>query len=250
MPIARAAFRAHIERVATLRLMQSREIALERQLARAIVASGRNALSRYVAGGDPEAAVVPGAIAAVLVPSIRETARAFARLIIEKSTDFGLDRKAFEDLDAETEAYIDEYAATRVVMISDAMRTQIREIVRQGLADGSGTEAIAEAIAEAFEGEMAMARARRIARTETHTASMVGQFGAAMASPFKYRKTWLATEDARTRESHREANGQERELEQPFDVGGVELMFPGDPEGPAGEIINCRCTLLLEPIPL
>lgn len=240
MAIPHLAVRRHYARVATLRLMQSREIALERQLAATIAHVGRQAAGHYWAARDAAAPLpIEQRISRVLLPSLRETARAFGSLVVEKSTAMGLERKAFEDLDAATQAYINEYTATRVVQISDAMRAQIAEVVRQGLAEGWGTEAIAAAIEDLFAGEMAMARARRIARTETHTAAMVGQFEAARNSPLQWRKTWLATEDSRTRESHREANGQERDLEEPFSVGDAELMFPGDPEGPPGEVINC-----------
>jgi DNA-directed RNA polymerase specialized sigma24 family protein len=249
MAIPRSAVRAHYQRVASLRLLMSRELALERQLAGTIVRLGRRAASAYATDSAILVSYLATPLTRVLRPSLRETARAFGALIGEKGIAYGLERKAF-DIDADTEAYIDEHVATRVSQISDSLRDQIREVVRQGLAEGLGTEEIAAAIEEATAGELAMARARRIARTETHTASMVGQFGAAQASPLQWRKTWLATEDKRTRESHVEANGQERALDEPFEVGEAQLMFPGDPDGPPGEIINCRCTMTLDPIPL
>ena len=33
-------------------------------------------------------------------------------------------------------------------------------------------------------------------------------------------------------------------MDEAFDVGGAQLQFPGDPDGPAEEVCNCRCTLL------
>jgi hypothetical protein len=30
-------------------------------------------------------------------------------------------------------------------------------------------------------------------------------------------------------------------IEKAFRVGGYDLMYPGDPNGPAQEVINCRC---------
>jgi Phage Mu protein F like protein len=57
-------------------------------------------------------------------------------------------------------------------------------------------------------------------------------------------KTWLATEDERTRETHSEADGQEVPIDQPFQVGDDLLMYPGDPDGSDAEVINCRCTLV------
>ena len=58
-------------------------------------------------------------------------------------------------------------------------------------------------------------------------------------------RMWLSTIDSRTRPSHVLADGQRVGLAEPFIVGGFPLMFPGDPSGPAGEVIQCRCTTLL-----
>jgi hypothetical protein len=34
-------------------------------------------------------------------------------------------------------------------------------------------------------------------------------------------------------------------IDKPFDVGGEQLMYPGDPDGGSpGNTINCRCTVL------
>jgi len=60
-------------------------------------------------------------------------------------------------------------------------------------------------------------------------------------APFKQ---WIATDDRRTRPTHDAADKQRTLLRQPFRVGSAELLFPGDPRGPAAEVINCRCTML------
>jgi hypothetical protein len=36
-------------------------------------------------------------------------------------------------------------------------------------------------------------------------------------------------------------------MDEPFIVGESELMYPSDPEGPAEEVINCRCAVLYNP---
>jgi hypothetical protein len=92
-------------------------------------------------------------------------------------------------------------------------------------------------------------RARVVARTETMGAVNAGALRSAQleadargdVAPFKM---WLATDDDRTRPTHREADMQRTLLSEPFVVGGAPLMFPGDPNGPAAEVIQCRCTLL------
>lgn len=59
------------------------------------------------------------------------------------------------------------------------------------------------------------------------------------------RKRWRARDDSRTRATHHDADGQAVGLDEPFRVGSSELMYPGDPRGPAGEILNCRCEMYL-----
>jgi len=92
-------------------------------------------------------------------------------------------------------------------------------------------------------------RARTIARTEVIGASNAGSFAEALARGLE-TKTWLNTHDARTRPTHAAAGEQTVPLDGRFEVGGAQLRFPGDPLGPPGEVINCRCTVLFDEQPL
>ena len=58
------------------------------------------------------------------------------------------------------------------------------------------------------------------------------------------RQQWIATDDDRTRPSHRDAHEQIVDMGEPFDVGGASLRFPRDPDGPPEETINCRCVVV------
>lgn len=60
----------------------------------------------------------------------------------------------------------------------------------------------------------------------------------------KLYKIWRATLDPKTRLTHQEADGQERELDEPFEVGGYQLMEPRDASlgAPMKETERCRCT--------
>jgi uncharacterized protein with gpF-like domain len=58
------------------------------------------------------------------------------------------------------------------------------------------------------------------------------------------KKQFLATQDDRTRDSHAIADGQIVGIDEPFNVGGEELQYPGDPSGSADNLCNCRCTVL------
>lgn len=92
-------------------------------------------------------------------------------------------------------------------------------------------------------------RAVVIARTETLGALNGSRFDAFAAfdeeTDDEMERMWLSTVDARTRPTHVLADGQRVGVTDPFMVGGFPLMFPGDPSGPAHEVIQCRCTTLL-----
>ena len=54
-------------------------------------------------------------------------------------------------------------------------------------------------------------------------------------------KIWRTEEDEKVRDAHARAEGQEAKVDEPFYVGGERLMYPGDINGSASNIINCRC---------
>lgn len=87
-------------------------------------------------------------------------------------------------------------------------------------------------------------KSQTIARTEGHRVSQIATYEAqkgAKAAGCSIVKQWDATMDSRTRDSHAKVDGEIREIEEPFSNG---LMFPGDPNGSAAEVINCRCVSL------
>lgn len=55
------------------------------------------------------------------------------------------------------------------------------------------------------------------------------------------KKQWLHSGKRTPRPEHLAAHGQIVSANDPFVVGGEALMFPRDPEGSAGNIINCGC---------
>lgn len=81
----------------------------------------------------------------------------------------------------------------------------------------------------------------RITAHMSDAAQQVLAEGAVASAGVKY--VWCAVGDERTRPSHLDANGQPQAAGDPFDVGDVTLMFPGDPSGPDEEVDNCRCWL-------
>jgi len=95
--------------------------------------------------------------------------------------------------------------------------------------------------------------ATTMTRTETMTALNAGALAAALDEQQRTRrpwtKTWLATDDTRTRPEHRAAHGQTRPIGEAFTVGGSRLHFPADPRGPAHLVFNCRCAAQYRPAP-
>ncbi len=61
------------------------------------------------------------------------------------------------------------------------------------------------------------------------------------------KKSWAATHDDRTRDSHLVADGEYQAgipLDAAFDVGGSEMQYPGDPAGDGEEVFGCRCGIV------
>lgn len=86
-------------------------------------------------------------------------------------------------------------------------------------------------------------RAERIARTETTGAINAAQLQGIRDAELPF-KSWVATADEATRETHLDAHGQCVPTMEPFTVGADYLMQPGDAFGSAEEVINCRCTVI------
>ncbi len=120
-----------------------------------------------------------------------------------------------------------------------------KDVLQQSTINGWGTAKTARELVKAIGGTLV--DNTRIARTELHTAANTASDQAAQSTGLDLVKEWGATDDKRTREDHREANGQRVEMAQAFTVGGEKLMYPGDPNGSAHQIINCRCTCYYHP---
>lgn len=92
------------------------------------------------------------------------------------------------------------------------------------------------------------ARSLVIARTESTTAANHGINVGAESSDYEVAKFWINTKDKRTRRSHLLMTKEPIAINQPFIVGGVPMLYPGDPSAPAKEVVNCRCVMATEAI--
>ena len=182
----------------------------------------------------------------------------FAPMAVDATTVFGgrvlraakragqvLERKDFATTMAQIALrYISlEAVRRRIVQIAETTRSQIVSAVAAGYEAGMGQAEIAKEILrqvpDLVRGDKG--RAAVIARTETHGAANNGANEAAKELGVAYMREWIAAADKRTRQSHIDAEVQRVGPDEPFIVGGAALMYPGDPNGPPKEVVNCRC---------
>lgn len=153
----------------------------------------------------------------------------------------------FLDEPLDTQRYLAQ-ARNRLVGIGNELWFNARTGIAEGLAAGEDMPTIAARVRNAA--GVTEPRARVIARTESHgarntvNAASVRRAASAFGSPSAFARRWQAAEDERTRQTHRDADGQTVPLSEPFTVGRASLDFPGDPSGPPEEVINCRCTTI------
>lgn len=139
--------------------------------------------------------------------------------------------------------------AQRITEIAQHVRDEAAVSVRLSLDAGESVKHASEKLAADFR-EFAPARARLIARTEMIGAANAASLAMVRETGAATHKRWLATNDARTRPTHRDADGQVVAVDAPFQVGGAQLQYPGAEGAPASEVCNCRCTLVYEEAPL
>lgn len=126
-------------------------------------------------------------------------------------------------------------------------QVKLRNELTQGILQGESNQNIAKRLENVF--NMDKTSAIRNARTMTTSAECAGRqdsYKRAEDMGIKLKKIWRATLDSRTRHEHRMLDGQKRKVDEPFEVDGYELMFPGDPAGEPYLVYNCRCTTVAE----
>jgi uncharacterized protein with gpF-like domain len=198
----------------------------------------------YKKWGDIEAqtAVHDGAseLYKLLVASYTATVQ---QLIVYTAEQLSSAKKStFEEI---VQGFISKTALEKAVSINKTTASLVRDAIQKGQDDGLGELEIADLIKEKTGGAIAESRARTIARTEIHNAASYGMQAAAEETQLPMMREWVAVEDERTREEHSQADGQQRGMDEPFDVGGEALDRPGD--GSPENSVNCRCTLIYIP---
>jgi hypothetical protein len=140
-------------------------------------------------------------------------------------------------------------AAQRVTLVSGTAKETLIKITQRFMSDPEfmtlGNTEKARILNNQFD-NYARYQAARLVRTEaTAAANFATMQSATTIFPgAQMMKEWIASFDDRTRSTHAEAGASDPvPYNDPFMVGGSFMMFPGDPSGPAAEVVNCRCSM-------
>ncbi len=157
-----------------------------------------------------------------------------------------------------------DYSADLIKNITDEIRTGINTQIRlavlgnktpfdtmQAITDILGVEARAGVWGLRKRPEVVKgvaARAEADLRTEMTRVFNLAEHGQQLATTQMVPgllKGWMATADTRTRPSHLAAHERYMTdpipVNEPFEIGGEDLMYPGDPTASPENTVNCRC---------
>lgn len=129
---------------------------------------------------------------------------------------------------------------------ANILLNSFQRAIKEGKTPTERAQLVQEVSSLAAKGEagpFTMQRAVRISRTMSTAAANGGKLEGWKQSDVVTSKKWRAANQQRTRLDHKKANGQVVPLDEPFIVGGEKLMYPGDPNGSAKQIVHCRCSM-------
>ncbi len=131
--------------------------------------------------------------------------------------------------------------STRLKGNSTKMKKNLNRVLTRGFSKGWSTQKMAAQIAEI--GAANYRRAMNIARTESgRVTSVTRQQSQQHAKDLgiKAQKKWISTLDGDTRNTHRQFDGQIRDIDDYFEIAGMKTLQP-HMFGIASEDCNCRC---------
>ena len=138
-----------------------------------------------------------------------------------------------------------ERAESQIERATFNLLNDLRETLNEGMDEGESIGSLVNRIKGDLEGKGGVARAQRIARTESASTANSAQFEGYRQQGVKELR-WISVIDEFTRDGnpsgpdHRSRDGETWTAGERFP--DTDLLWPGDPNGSAAEIINCRCT--------
>lgn len=187
-------------------------------------------------------------LANILTAGLYVTMFGFSDRLIGKSGYLGLETKRRGSV---FDLLIQRWLVDHVSILAERLSKTTLDIVTKTIRDGEASELhpteTARRIVKKTGGRVGRIRAKRIARTEVHSAAGFSGLKTAELSGLDLEKVWASAEDSRTRIDHSLANRQRQKLDGHFIVGGEKARYPGDPKLSAKQRINCRCVTLYVP---
>ena len=164
----------------------------------------------------------------------------------EKAATFNI-AATFDVTNPTTIAYLNQFSSTKVKGIVEDTAKQLRKALGKGIAEGEGVRDLARRVGK-VERQLGGTRAYTIARTETTAGANFGATELYKEGGVE-KKSWLSSMDDRVRtyaegEYDHESVDSPIDTNQQFEVSGELLQYPGDAAGSAGNVINCRCTVI------
>ena len=125
-------------------------------------------------------------------------------------------------------------------------RQKVENSITQGIIQGKRIDEITDDLVDNLctTNNNKMRTFARTAMTGAQNAGRQKQMEDADDEGIKVKKRWVATLDSRTRDTHQELDGQEVPVNEPFEVDGMEIMYPGDPSAEPELVYNCRCSMI------
>lgn len=131
-----------------------------------------------------------------------------------------------------------QFRVTKVKnLVSETMRNQVRGVLEVGVKEGRTTAEIADGIRHVF--NVGQNRSTAIARTELGGVVNDSRIEGFLSEGFLYHE-WLSSRDVKVRPEHT-IDGEIVKIGEMF---SNLLLYPNDPGGDAGNVINCRCLTL------
>lgn len=123
---------------------------------------------------------------------------------------------------------------------------RVNRVVTQGIIQGERLDQIANRLTDRLvtQNKNKMMTFARTSMTCAQNAGREYSLNAAKDLGINVQKEWMCTLDGRTRDWHRMLDGQKQPLDKPFEVDGLKIRFPGDPEAKPALVYNCRCTMV------
>jgi len=133
----------------------------------------------------------------------------------------------------------------RSELVNRETEKQVTSLLISMTQENASQQEMQRALRRLFEGYKKW-RVDRITNTVVVGAFEAGQLESWKAAGIP-SKIWISTADDRVREDHdsrvHTRLSEPIDINLPFEVGNSLLQHPGDPAGPANQVINCRCTM-------